>query len=212
LKSLFKTLIIFCFISTNYALEAEPLQDDSVSVYLVKLGWHTGMVIRTEDVDSSYLPQKRLFNQFKYVDIGWGDDEFYRTPGFDIGLAIKALFYPTVSTLRIEGFNFDIMKYIGYSDVGYMIRLDRNSFNKLSRYISSAFYVNDSSNVELLESRYNGHISFYRATGKYTVFNTCNTWVSKGFKSAGYDIKTKIVLSEELFDEIDQLSSSVKLK
>jgi uncharacterized protein (TIGR02117 family) len=204
------TILIFLLFASN--CQAEPLQNDSVSVYLVKLGWHTGMVIRTQDIDSSYLPEKRLFSQFKYVDIGWGDDEFYRTPGFDIGLAIKALFYPTVSTLRVEGFNFDIMKYVDYSDVGYIIKLDRKSFNSLTRYVSSTFFINNSSNVELLESRYNGHISFYRANGKYTVFNTCNTWVSKGFKNAGYDIKTEIVLSEELFDEVDQMSNAVKLK
>jgi uncharacterized protein (TIGR02117 family) len=188
------------------------VQEDSVSIYLVKLGWHTGLVIQPNDVDSTYFPEIRLFRDFKYIDIGWGDIEFYRNPGFDVGLAFKALFYSTPSTLRVEGFNFDIMRYVGHSDVGYEIRVSRREFNMITRFISTTFLINNNNDVEIIEKRYGGYISFFKANGRYTAFNTCNTWVSKAFNSAGYNMSTRIVLAEELFNEIKDYSNAARLK
>jgi uncharacterized protein (TIGR02117 family) len=178
----------------------------------VKQRWHTGIVIETADADSSHFPEIKYFRSFRYIDIGWGDDEFYRHPDFDIGLALKALLYPTSSTIRVEGFNFEIGKYAGYSDIAYKIKFSRDSFNKLCEFISSTFSKNQESEIELIEERYSGNIRFYKAEGNYTMLNTCNTWVAEGFKSAGFNNDTKIVLAEELFDEIKKIKGSEQLK
>jgi uncharacterized protein (TIGR02117 family) len=208
----YKLLIILLFLLPVSQSNPASASKDSVSVYLVKLGWHTGVIIRPEDVDINYFPEIEMFTQFRYIDIGWGDDEFYRNPGFDVGLAIKALFYSTPSTLRVEGFNFDLMRYIGYSDISYTITMQRKEFDRLTRFISTTFFINDKNETVLLEKKYGGHITFFRANGRYTAFNTCNTWVAKAFNSAGYEMSTRIVLAEELFDELLQFPNAAKVK
>jgi uncharacterized protein (TIGR02117 family) len=205
-----KYLLIATLTLTSWSLTSA--QSDSVSIYLVKQRWHTGVVFSPADADSSFFPEVKLFKNFKYIDVGWGDDEFYRHPDFDAALAFKALFYSTPTVLRVEGFNFDIMKYIGYSDIGYEVKLDRRTFDKLTLFISSTFYKDNSSNVDIVEKRYSGNITFYRALGRYTAFNTCNTWVAKAFDSAGIEIKKSVILAEELFDELKSVDGAVKLK
>lgn len=187
-------------------------KEDSLSVYLIKQRWHTGIVIKTADTDTFAFPHSASFKKFKYIDAGWGDDEFYRHPDFDLGLAIKALFVNTPSTIRIEGFNFEIEKYIELSDIGFEVRLDRNSYNNLCRFINSTFITDSSGIPQVIESRFDGNIIFYKAKGKYNLLNTCNTWVAKAFNFAGMKISTKVILSEQLFDEVDELKNSSRLK
>lgn len=206
---LLKFLIIaLLFVS---AIQAEA-NNDTVSVYIVKQRWHTGIVIRIADTDTSFLPEARLFSKFRYIDAGWGDDEFYRHPDFDLELAIKALFVNTSSTIRIEGFNLAIEKYIDFSDIGFEIKMSRDSYNKLCGFISTTFIKDEKGLPEIIESRYNDRITFYKAKWKYNLFNTCNTWVSNAFNKAGIDIDKKIILAEQLFRAIEELPNAIRLK
>jgi len=205
-----KFLAIILFITIPGIVFSQ--EEDSVSVFLVKQRWHTGIVINVAETDSSFFPELKLIRRFKYIDAGWGDDEFYRYPGFDLGLAIKALFINTPSTIRIEGFTFDIEKYISYCDTGFEIKLSRDSFNRLCSYISATFNKDSSNTPVLIESRYDGNITFYKAKGKYNMLNTCNTWVSRAFNKAGIEMDKNVIFVEQLFDEVDDLKNARRIK
>jgi uncharacterized protein (TIGR02117 family) len=200
----FLLLCIFLFIELS-------ARTDSVTIFLVKQRWHTGIVIQVSDIDSSYFPEVRYFSDFRFIDTGWGDEEFYRYPDFDAELAYKALFYSTPSTIRIEGFNFSIEKYLSISDQGFQINLDRNSFNRLCSFLSATFEKDDGE-VNIIEKRYNGNIIFFEAKGKYNLFNTCNTWVAYAFNKAGLKIDGVIILAEQLFDELEDMKQAKRLK
>jgi len=91
-----------CGFSTSAAKEF--LQDDSLyTIYLIKQRWHTAIVFHPEDIDTTILPEVKYFTRTELIDIGWGDEAFYQYPEFDWDLAYQALFYPTPSTLRMEG-------------------------------------------------------------------------------------------------------------
>lgn len=206
-------LLKFLIIAVLFVPDILPREnDDTVSVYLVKQRWHTGIVIRTTDMDTSFFQEAGLFKKFRYIDAGWGDDEFYRHPDFDLELAIKALFVNTPSTIRIEGFNFEIGKYIDLSDIGFEIKLGRDEFNKLCGFISATFEKDERGLPQIIESHYNGNITFYKARWKYNLFNTCNTWVSAAFGKAGMEIDKKVILAEQLFREIEDLPNTKRLK
>ncbi|MCL4279574.1 MAG: DUF2459 domain-containing protein, partial [Ignavibacteriaceae bacterium] len=46
--------------------------------------------------------------------------------------------------------------------------------------------------------------------GDYHLFNTCNTWLARGLKKAGFDIEDNIILTEQLFNEADKFGDVVK--
>ena len=79
-------------------------------------------MFNVSDLDSSMFREYNYFDDFNLIDIGWGDEEFYQHQGFDSGLAFKALFYSTPSTLRIEGLNLTKEEYFDLSEV--VIELD----------------------------------------------------------------------------------------
>ena len=88
--------VIFFFLHTSKPLTADILinanSDDKIEIYLVKQYWHTAIAIQIEDIDAELFPEVELFKDFKIIDIGWGDEEFYQHPGFDSGLALKHYF------------------------------------------------------------------------------------------------------------------------
>jgi uncharacterized protein (TIGR02117 family) len=215
--NLFHMNIIFplfvLFLNTSPQL-VEGQQDTSINsftnVYLVKNNWHTGIVFKVNDVLHD-LPEISEFKNYNYVDIGWGDADFYQYPEFDAGLAVKALFYPTGSAIRVEAFNLTIERYIELSDMAVLIKMNNTELSELLNFISNEFYKDDEKLVEL-SRRYSGHIVYYHAKGKYHLFNTCNTWVAKGLRNSGIEIKDKIILAEQLFREAAERGEVLKVQ
>ncbi len=204
---------MFYFLNTTVLPQAAghfPLADSEKVIYLVKIKWHTGIVFETDQVDTTFWNFIKDFKDYRYLDAGWGDADFYQHPGFDIDLAVRALFVRTQSALRIAGFNRDIEKYLAGTDYAERLVLSKENFDSLCSYIQSYYLlVNDKPVV--LSMHLNGAVKFYKAKGWYTVFNTCNTWIARGLNKAGYKIDDDIILSEQLFRETVEFGQMVKV-
>jgi uncharacterized protein (TIGR02117 family) len=179
-------------------------------IYLVKISWHTGIVFKTDEVDTSIWKQVTEFKNFNYVDVGWGDKDFYQHPGFNLDLAARALFTKTGSTLRAAGFNGPIINYMNSTDCAEKITLTKKEYDKLCDYIELAYNLDNGKPVELSE-QFSGAVKFYKAKGYYTIFNTCNTWVAEALKFSGFKIDDNIILSQQLFRETAKFGTMVKL-
>lgn len=175
------------------------------TIYLVKYRWHTGIVFDKNTIDTTLWPESNEFRNCKYLDIGWGDRDFYIHRGFDLGLAIKALFYPTPGVLRIEAFDISIKDYIRFSDAAFKIEIDPTGYKKLLHFIHDTYKYNKKGKPEIVAVRNHGMIKYYPAKGEYSIFNTCNTWAAKGLNRAGLKIPTDIILTQQLFKELSNM-------
>jgi len=206
--------IIFFFLHTSPPLIAERDIEEhdksSIDIYLIKQYWHTAIVINREDIDSLIFPEITLFNKFKFIDIGWGDEEFYQHPDFDAELAFKALFYNTPSTLRIEGIGISKESYFNISEIVIKIVITQEQLERILIFISNTVYRDSNGNPVLLSERGLGRVKFFKANGEYYLFNTCNTWLARGLKQAGVNITDDIILTEELFNEAAKVGTVIK--
>jgi len=219
--------IIFFFLHTSPKLQVENsiweccgfsneaakqyLQDDSLhTIYLIKQRWHTAIVFHTEEVDSIIIPEVKYFDGAELIDIGWGDEAFYQYPDFDWDLAYQALFYPTPSTLRIEGVYISMIEYFDLSEIVVELKINNEQLKILLKYISNTIWRNAETESEILSTQYLKRIYFFKAYGDYSLFNTCNTWLARGLKRAGFDIKDDIVLTEQLFNEAAIIGTVIK--
>lgn len=182
---------------------------DNFSIYLIKQNWHTGIILKKEDVKINILPVIKDFSKADFLDIGWGDREFYLHPGFDFELAFKALFYPTPSVIRIQGVH-SINYYLNSSDAAVEIKISKNSFDKLCAFISNSFNKNENKNI-LITERNKNTIKYYEAKENYSIFNTCNTWIAKGLKNAGFEIDDNIIVTQQIFKEVEKFSNVIKM-
>lgn len=206
--------IIFFFLNTSphFSVSESAIvsKDGFHKIYFIKQNWHTAIVFNTLELDSQKFIEYNSFSEFGLIDIGWGDEEFYQYPGFDSGLAVKALFYATPSALRIEGVNLKKEEYFNLSEIVIELVVTDEQFIKICTYINETFYKNDYGGVEILSRKADEKIIFYKAVGSYHLFNTCNTWLANGIRQAGIEIEENIILTEQLFNELAKIGTVIK--
>ncbi|MCH9029255.1 MAG: DUF2459 domain-containing protein [Bacteroidetes bacterium] len=207
--------VIFFFLHTSPPLTAEDYIENcdkrKLEIYLIKQYWHTAIVIDKNDIDPEILPEVEYFNDFSLLDFGWGDEEFYQHPGFDSGLAFKALFYATPSTLRVEGIGISKDTYFDISEIVVRILVTQEQLNKIVNFISTTLYRNNNGSPVILSEQGLGRVKFFKANGNYHLFNTCNTWLAKCLVSGGIEIIDDIILTEELFNEAAKIGNVIKV-
>lgn len=187
------------------------LQDDSLkTIYLIKQRWHTAIVFHTEDIDTTILPEVKYFKGAELIDIGWGDEAFYQHPDFDWDLAYQALFYPTPSTLRVEGIFISMIEYFNLSEIVVELKITNEQLKILQGYISDTIWRDEKNQHKVLSMQYLNRVYFLKANGEYHLFNTCNTWLANGLEQAGFDLEDNIILTEQLFNEAAKFGDVIK--
>lgn len=206
--------VIFFFLNTSPHISVSEIShnvDNSKhQLYFIKQNWHTAIVFTTQKIDSILFREYNSFKGSNLIDIGWGDEEFYQYPGFDSGLAFKALFYATPSTLRVEGINLTKEDYFELSEIVIEVTVSDEQFKNICAFINQSFYTNATGETSILSQKAEGKIIFYKANGLYHIFNTCNTWQAKGLKEAGLEIEDDIILTEQLFNELAKIGTVIK--
>jgi uncharacterized protein (TIGR02117 family) len=213
LKIVIFPIIFFSLHTSPPLIEEKQNKNDSTDkkeIHLIKQYWHTAIVIDNNDIDPEILPEVKYFNDFSLLDFGWGDEEFYQHPDFDSGLAVKALFYGTPSTLRVEGIRVSKDTYFNISEIVVRILVTQEQLNKIVNFISSTFYRNNSGSPVILSEQGLGRIIFFKANGDYHLFNTCNTWLASCLVSAGINIDDDVILTEQLFKEAAKVGDVFK--
>ncbi len=177
---------------------------DTFEVFVVQLDWHTGIVIQTADVNHDDWPEIELFSHRKYLSIGMGDEAFYQSDDNLIFLGFRAVLFPTSSVVRVIGFNAHPTDYYLSRSRIVRMELDRESYGELIRSISGAFRRTENGNM--IKSNFGDSDIYYMARGYYHAFNTCNTWMARLFKRAGFDLRVAFVLtSRQLFRQLKRL-------
>ncbi|MGM0378050.1 MAG: DUF2459 domain-containing protein [Bacteroidota bacterium] len=173
------------------------------SVFVVQQAWHTGIIVKTEDINEDIWPEISRYTSEKYVDISWGDEKFYQAEGRPVWLAARAVLFPTQSVLRV--FSFDLPLKSSYGQEARIIEIQVNDeqFKALTRFISES-YKRDGAGNPQPSTIYGESRHYFLATRKYHLFRTCNTWVALAFKKAGFDIRSCCVLNaNQLFRQLE---------
>ena len=181
-------------------------------IYISKIDWHVGIILEVNESSLSQIESLVEFDKFNYVDIGWGDADFYQSSEeLDLYLATKAILIPTPSVVRIQGYKNELESIIKYREYTFEIVLDNLQFSSLSQFINSSFQK-DSLNQNIISlERYSGVIKYYHSTHKYYFANTCNTWVAEALEHSGYKINSSnVITAEELFRELAATAKLLK--
>lgn len=157
------------------------------TIYVVSHGWHTGIVLKTSDVSSDIFPEIDDFDDVDYVELGWGDEGFYRAKKITASLVFQAAFLPTPSVLHVAGFNGRIQQFYQMSDI-IEVKIEEEQFDNMCQFINETFAHDEQGDALHLGPGIYGKSSFYRANGKYYAPKTCNVWTAKALKKGGFPI------------------------
>lgn len=150
---------------------------------------HTDIIIpiRNEIMDWSHVFRPEDFiadmSEYSHMAIGWGDKRFFiETQDFDQLnplTAIRAVALPTEACFHV---------YLEKPNLNYdfSLRISENQYREMVKHIHTTLGISNGSPARTIKhSSYGNDDAFYSATGKYHLFNTCNSWTAQCLRKAG---------------------------
>jgi len=193
-----RLLFFFVFAVSLFGTEKE--------VVVVNNGWHSGVVFRTADIDTAVWPESSTFSDFAYIEVGWGDEAFYRSSNPGLWHHIKAALWPTPSVLHVGGYD-RIERHYNKSQT-YMLRLQKEKYDNMCGYIQRQYEKREGKSVVLGKGLFPNSL-FYRSSQAYHIAKTCNVWTAEVLKEAGIAIKPMLsITTENLFEQLHDLNRS----
>jgi len=156
----------------------------AATLYVVNHGWHTGLVIRLGDIPNGLWPEQRQAPPGEYLEVGWGQREFYQTRDPSLLQALGAALWPAPSILHLVGFNGPVAARFPHSQI-IALQLDAAAMTRVARYISDAYERNAAGGIIRMGQGLYGDSRFFAGREKFHLFRTCNVWTARALRLAG---------------------------
>jgi len=169
-------------------------------VYVISHGYHAGVVIdraamariASEQGHRSLIAISQRFADYRWLEIGWGDEGFYTSvpdaASLSVGLALRALFMPrNPSVLHVVGLAYDPRVAFPNSDI-VRIELSDAGFSRMLERLEASFTRNADNALDDLGPGLYGASRFFRGTEHFNIFRVCNHWLARLLSAAGVPV------------------------
>lgn len=174
-----------------------PAAGQGITVYVVDHGWHAGLVLPVDQVRSQLPQLPAALLAGPYLEIGWGDEGFYKAGSFaaiDTGLAARALFLPTSSVLHLVAVPDRPQAYFPASGV-IELQLSGAGLAHMLGHIRDTFQTDTAGRLLAAGDGLYGRSRFFRARPSYHLFRTCNHWTAEQLRHGGLALTPAYVFS-----------------
>lgn len=171
-------------------------------------GWHTGIALPRAHVPPGVLPESAHFGKAEHLEIGWGDRDFYMTPGFNLWYGFKALFWPTPGVLHVAGLQRSPHQELDPSRV-VELSVTQAGLDALLGYLSASFERTEREAAPPLAPGLYGVSAFYPSRETFHLFKTCNVWIARALRAAGLPVDSTLS-AEDLMNQARRLSAAAR--
>lgn len=182
------------------AVSLPPLPEHEVSgprkdVWVVSHGWHTRVAMRREDVDPSIWPESRDFGDPTYLEVGWGDRDFYPEPEPSLWAAIDPVVRATPAAMHVGAFDAPPHEFFAGQPV-VRLSVPAAGIDRLARFIRDHYVRDAAGHAVRIRPGYYPRSAFYLATGRYhaLTFNS-NSWTAAALRAAGAPMESATVVT-----------------
>jgi uncharacterized protein (TIGR02117 family) len=175
-------------------LDSDTAGKNDKRVFVVHNNWHAALIVRKADLSQALFPEQDHFPEAEYLEIGWGDRDYFPATEESVGLALRAAFWSSGSVLHVVSFRGPIGDYFVDGEI-IELALSPEAFQRLSESLSASFSRADRSVAAQSQPGLVPHARFYPAAGRFSILRTCNTWIAESLKSAGLDISPRYIIT-----------------
>ena len=155
----------------------------SNSVYLIRHGWHTGLAIKRTEISAADWPESEVFHDANFIEVGWGDEAYYRARYMNPFVLANAAFLPSRSAIHVAGIRQPPEVFFEHSQI-IEIKITPKQMRKLCRFIHDSYACDESGSPRYLAPALYGSGGIYRANGCYYIPKTCNVWTATALAAA----------------------------
>lgn len=177
------------------------------AVWVMSNGWHTDIILRRADLPPDRIPEIAAYPDAHYFAFGWGDADYYPTRTPTAEMAIKAIALPTPAVMHLTAIPTTPESYYREAEV-LRIPLSAPGLKSLVQYIHDGFKREAGEPAPKTAPGLYRQSGFYPATGRFHLFNTCNTWTAHGLMQAGLPVgQSRTVQAEALMRELRPIAA-----
>src|SRR5437870_8286431 len=181
-----------CGSATHVGLDTAP-SIVARPAYVVSHGWHVGLVLRHDEFAATSR-RGRSAPAGEYLEVGWGDGDFYPAPRGTLGLALRAAFRSRSSVLQVVGFDDEVAEMFPQAKI-LKVDLSPDGFAALTRYVEASYAVDAQGRPIVVAPASYGVGAFYLARGRYRLLDNSNTWAARALKVGGCPIDAEAVVT-----------------
>lgn len=163
-------------------------------VHVVNHGWHASLIIPANHLNQEIPELRERFGTAAYYEVGWGDREFYQAQDPTIGLGLQALFRSKGSVVHVVAIPHSPAREFNRLEV-ISTCLTKQEMSSVSEFLANSFSHSHRGPLVRLKQGLYGNSQFYAGKGRYSLLNTCNTWIARGLQSAGMHLSPSLILT-----------------
>jgi len=178
------------------------------AVYVIPQGFHTGIAIRRADIPAPLIPEAEDFPATVYLEMGWGDWNFYQAVEPGVFTLLGAAFVPSASVLHVVGVERTLDERFPAME-RQRLNLGARQFAALATFLHESFLRNGAPRAAAIGPGHRRNSLFYPATGTFHAFNNCNTWVAQALAAAGLPIGRPLpITADQLMERVRPLATA----
>ncbi|MCT0230899.1 TIGR02117 family protein [Synechococcus sp. CS-1324] len=158
-------------------------------IFVVRHGWHTGLVIPAHDLNQAIPGLKEYYGDAAYYEVGWGDQEFYPSRNLSIGLTLQAIFRSEGAVMHVVAIPASPKTFFDSNEVISTCLTDQQ-VSALAAFVANSFARDQQGGIVRLMPGLYGNSRFFQGKGRFSLLHTCNNWTAKGLKSAGMKLSS----------------------
>jgi uncharacterized protein (TIGR02117 family) len=186
---------------------AIPSDEPDHTVLVIQHRWHTGIAVRRAAIPAGAWPESANYPHARYLEVGWGDRDFYPAPDPSTWAAVRAVLAPGPSVLHIVGLREHPAATFPFSDV-VELRVGPDGFERLIDFIATSHDRGSGSPAEAIGPGLYLDSHFYPALGRFHLFYNCNSWTIDALRAAGLPMQWAIT-SEEVIEQAGRLGTPI---
>ena len=186
---------------------ALPPDETGRAVFVIQHRWHTGIAVRRADIPAGRWPESANYPHARYLEVGWGDRDFYPAPDPSTWDALRAVLTPGPSVLHLVGLHDHPAATFPFSEV-VELRVDPDGFERLIDFIAASHERSGDRSAAAIGPGLYLDSHFYPALGSFHLFNNCNTRVVDALRAAGLPMQWAIT-SGEVIEQARHLGGSI---
>jgi uncharacterized protein (TIGR02117 family) len=168
-------------------------------IYFVQHDWHSGLAWAQEGKENFGA---EAWKDSPFVEIGWGDRQFYFAGDQSIPSMLRAVFIPSDSVLHVSSFTEPPEQFFKFPILP--IELSEVGFQNLLAYVKQTFVLNEKGDrlAAIGKGQY-GVSNFYAAVPRYFSLFNCNTWAAEALRQSGVSIcPNRALLAKNLAEQL----------
>lgn len=162
------------------------------SIYVVRRGWHTGVVVAAADWPNQSWSVLDDFRNVDYLEFGWGDERFYQAEENTFWLGLRAALWPTPSVVHVIGLQ---SPETARANEIVRVRVPLQGLRRLAAAIEDEFAERRPSPEGSPLAAAPMPNRFYEAKHSFFFPRMCNWWIATRLQEVGCAIEPGSVIA-----------------